>query len=69
MQYGISWKMYICLKCYDERGENYMLHDAHKVNCQFCERDADCFDIPIHALKHWRDVYERQKNMPPSSTD
>jgi hypothetical protein len=52
--------MYICIDCYQERGEKAMLPEGKAKVCQFCDEVATCYDIPIHQLQHWKDVAKYQ---------
>ncbi len=52
--------MYICQNCYDCRGENAFVFKMTSSVCQFCEMKKRCFDIPIYALRHWKEVAEFQ---------
>ncbi len=54
--------MFICIECYNRRGEKALLHDGEVLECQFCGRSVMCYDLKVWELRHWRDVVEFQKN-------
>lgn len=54
--------MFICIECYNRRGEKALLHDGKVTVCQFCDKETMAYDLHIYELQHWRDVLEFEKN-------
>lgn len=52
--------MYICMDCYQDRGEKILLTEHTHNVCDFCQEFGTTYTIQIHELQHWTDVARYQ---------